>query len=161
MVINTYKELRVYQNAMGGCMDIFEATRSFPEPERFALVDQVRRSSRSVCANLAEAWRRRRYKGAFIAKLSDSESEASETQVWIEIARRCGYLNPERASKLDAMYEQVTAQIVRMIQEPEKWLIRGPATSDRQGESMSPKSSVPGSPAPRLAPTKAGRLRRT
>jgi four helix bundle protein len=124
MVINSYKDLRVFQNAMGACMDIFEQTKAFPGPERFALVDQVRRSSRSVCANLAEAWRRRRYEAAFVAKLCDSESEASETQVWIEIARRCGYFQEEAARRLESSYDQITAQIVRMTQEPQKWLIR-------------------------------------
>jgi hypothetical protein len=77
-----------------------------------------------VCANLAEAWRRRRYEAAFVAKLCDSESEASETQVWIEIARRCGYFQEEVAKRLDTAYDQITAQIVRMTQEPQKWRIR-------------------------------------
>ena len=140
MIINSYKDLRVFQNAMGACMDIFEQTKAFPGPERFALVDQVRRSSRSVCANLAEAWRRRRYEAAFVAKLCDSESEASETQVWIEIARRCGYFQEEVAKRLDTAYDQITAQIVRMTQEPEKWLVR----ESRVKNISAPKASKPG-----------------
>lgn len=79
--INSYRDLRVYQNAMGMAMRIFELTKQFPSEEKYAMVDQIRRSSRSVCANLAEAWRKRRYQAAFIAKLSDAESEACETQV--------------------------------------------------------------------------------
>lgn len=89
--INSYNELRVYQNAMEGAMEIFRITKEFPTEERYSMVDQMRRSSRSVCANIAEAWRKRRYKAAFIAKLSDAESEACETQVWIEFANKCGY----------------------------------------------------------------------
>jgi len=70
---------------------IFESTKSFPLEERFSLVDQIRRSSRSVCTNIAEAWRKRRYEAAFVSKLSDAETEAAETQVWSEVAFRCGY----------------------------------------------------------------------
>jgi len=77
--INSYKELRVYRNAMDAAMRIFELTKAFPPEEKYSMVDQMRRSSRSVCANLAEAWRKRRYKAAFVAKLSDAESEACET----------------------------------------------------------------------------------
>ncbi|MDY6837377.1 MAG: four helix bundle protein [Thermodesulfobacteriota bacterium] len=81
--INSYKELRVFQNAMDAAMKIFEVTKGFPAEERFSMVDQMRRSSRSVCANIGEAWRKRRYKAAFIAKLSDAESEACETQAFL------------------------------------------------------------------------------
>ena len=91
--IGSYKELRVYQNAMDSAMEIFERTRNFPPEEKYSMVDQMGRSSRSVCANIAEAWRKRRYKAAFIAKLSDAESEACETQAWIELAEKCGYLD--------------------------------------------------------------------
>jgi four helix bundle protein len=108
---------------MDAAMEIFEVTRSFPNEERYSMVDQMRRSSRSVCANLAEAWRKRRYKAAFVAKPSDAEAEACETQVWIEFARRCNYITQERTADLDALYERIISQIVRMIQEPEKWII--------------------------------------
>ena len=87
-------------------------------------MDQIRRSSRSVCANLAEAWRKRRYRAAFIAKLSDAESEACETQVWIEFSRRCKYLNDDICNELDADYEQIMGQIVKMIVDADKWLIK-------------------------------------
>lgn len=122
--ISSYKELRVYQNSLQAAMDIFELTKGFPLEERYSLVDQIRRSSRSVCANIAEAWRKRRYKAAFIAKLSDAESEASETQVWIELARKCNYINAEKKEEIDAAYEQILAQLVRMIAEADKWLIK-------------------------------------
>ena len=122
--IETYKDLRVFQNAMDSAMKIFHLTKTFPGEERFSMVDQMRRSSRSVCANIGEGWRKRRYRAAFIAKLSDAESEACETQVWTEFARRCGYIGKETCSELDAAYEHIMAQIVKMIIEPDKWLIR-------------------------------------
>jgi four helix bundle protein len=122
--INSYKELRVFQNGMDAAMKIFEITKRFPAEEKYSMVDQMRRSSRSVCANLAESWRKRRYKAAFIAKLSDAESEACETQVWIEFARRCEYLSLEVCNELDTIYEQIMGQIVTMISKADKWLIK-------------------------------------
>jgi four helix bundle protein len=88
--IRSFKELRVWQNAMDLAMRVFELTKKFPVEERYSLTDQVRRSSRSVASNTAEAWRKRRYPAAFVAKLNDSEGEGAETQTWIEFARRCG-----------------------------------------------------------------------
>lgn len=122
--INSYKDLRVYQIAMEMAMEIFHLTKNFPPEEKFSLVDQVRRSSRSVCTNLGEGWRKRRYQAAFIAKLSDAESEACETQVWVEIARRCEYIDMNTAEKLDQTYDHIMAQLVKMIDNPEKWLIK-------------------------------------
>lgn len=122
--IKHYRELNVYQNAMNHLMQIFELTKSFPSEEKYSLTDQIRRSSRSVCANLAEAWRKRRYQAAFIAKLSDAETEAAETQVHAEIAFRSGYLTEARFKEVDKAYDQILAQIVKMIDQPEKWLIR-------------------------------------
>jgi four helix bundle protein len=122
--INSYKGMRVYRNAMEAPMKIFEITQTFPPEEKYSMVDQIRRSSRSVCANLAEAWRKRRYKAAFVAKLSDAESEACETQVWIEFALRCGYIDQKSSDSLDDAYEQIIGQLVKMIQDADKWLIR-------------------------------------
>lgn len=122
--INSYKDLRVYQNAMNAAMQIFELTKSFPSEEKYSMVDQMRRSSRSVCANLAEAWRKRRYKAAFVAKLSDAESEACETQVWIEFACHCVYIDDSLASELDQNYGRIISQIITMIGDADKWLIK-------------------------------------
>jgi four helix bundle protein len=122
--IESYKHLRVYQHAFDAAMKIFEVTRSFPSSEKFSLVDQARRSSRSVCANVAEAWRKRRYKAAFIAKLSDAESEAAETQVWIDFAAQCQYINKKMQNELSAVYDTILAQLVKMIDEADKWLIK-------------------------------------
>jgi len=122
--INSYKELKVYQKAMDLAMEIFQLTKTFPNEEKYSLVDQIHRSSRSVCNNIAEAWRKRRYKAAFIAKLSDAETEACETQVSLEFSLRCEYLQREMTDKLDKEYDQVLAQIVSMISGADKWLIR-------------------------------------
>jgi len=122
--INSYKELHVYQNAINAAMQIFEFTKRLPIEEIYSLADQIRRSSRSVCANIGEAWRKRRYKAAFIAKLSDAETEASEVQVWLEFAYRCDYIDAATKENMDTAYDQIIGQIVRMIAESHKWLIR-------------------------------------
>ena len=121
--IESYKDLRVFQNAMDAAMRIFELTKDFPPEEKYSMVDQMRRSSRSVCTNIGEAWRKRRYRAAFIAKLNDSESEACETQVWVEFARRCEYLDDETCQELDATYDEIMGQLVRMVIDADKWLI--------------------------------------
>ncbi len=123
MFATHYRELEVYQNARGLALNIFEMTKQFPPEERYSMIDQMRRSSRSVCANLAEAWRKRRYKAAFISKLSDSETEASETQVWMELAVDCGYLSKSEAAMLDDQYDKVIAQLTTMINHADSWLI--------------------------------------
>jgi four helix bundle protein len=92
MKIRTHKELEVWQRAMDLAMEVFAISKSFPSEERYSLTDQIRRSSRSVPANISEAWRKRRYAAAFVSKLNDAEGEAAETQTHLEIARRCGYL---------------------------------------------------------------------
>jgi len=122
--IRSYKDLRVYQNAVEAAMKIFEITKSFPVEEKYSLVDQIRRSSRSVCTNIAEAWRKRRYKAAFVAKMNDAESEAAETQVWLEFATKCNYMQVSIASEIESTYDQIIGQIVRMIEESEKWILK-------------------------------------
>lgn len=122
--IATYKELRVYKNAMDAGMEIFRLSQTFPVEERYSLTDQIRRSSRSVCANLAEAWRKRRYSAHFVSKLSDAESEAEEVRVWLEFANRCGYLDAVTTLRLDDAYDKIVAQLVKMIDDPEHWIIK-------------------------------------
>ncbi|MCX5803858.1 MAG: four helix bundle protein [Proteobacteria bacterium] len=122
--VTNYRELKVYQNAMDTAMEVFQFTKTFPQEEKYSMTDQIRRSSRSVCANIAEAWRKRRYKAAFIAKLSDAESEACETQVWIEFAYKCGFIDKRLKDKLDDTYEHIISQLVIMIGESEKWMIK-------------------------------------
>lgn len=122
--IRTFRELKVWQRAMDVAVRIFEMTKRWPAEERYSLTDQIRRSSRSVPANIAEAWRKRRYPAAFVSKLNDSEGEAAETQTHIEIARRCHYLTDPDAKSLDDIYEDILAMLVVMAANPDKWTIR-------------------------------------
>ncbi len=122
--VKDYKELRVYGNAIEATMELFEITKTFPYEERYSMVDQARRSSRSVCANLAEAWMKRRYKAAFIAKLNDSISEAAETKVWAELAERCGYIKPEIREDLERRYTEIIGQLITMINDADAWLVK-------------------------------------
>jgi four helix bundle protein len=121
--IRHFRDLDVYQNAFETGLRVYELSKKFPNEERYALTDQIRRSSRSVCANIAEAWRKRRYTAAFVSKLSDSEGEAAETQVHIEFAFRHGYINNAEFGAVDNAYEHILGQLVRMIDHPEKWVI--------------------------------------
>jgi four helix bundle protein len=122
--IRNHYELEVYQMGFEAAMRIFEVTKGFPKEERYSLVDQTRRSSRAVCANVAEAWRRRRYEAAFVCRLNDSEAEAAETQTWLEFAVKCGYLDPAIARELHQAYDNVLGKLVTMIRHPEQWVIR-------------------------------------
>ena len=109
---------------MEAAMEIFEMTKTFPADERFSMVDQMRRSSRSVCSSIAEAWRKRRYRAHFISKLTDSESEAEETRVWLEFAYRCRYISQENFDRLDGVYDLILGQLVKMEDNPDQWIIR-------------------------------------
>ena len=122
--IRSYKELRVYQAAMDAAMEIFELSKLFPPEEKYSLTDQIRRSSRSVCANIGEAWRKRRYPAHFVSKMSDSEGEAEETRVWLEFADRCKYMSHEDACRLDGVYDSILAQLVNMIINKDDWIIK-------------------------------------
>ena len=121
--IRSYKELCVYQAAMDAAMRIFELSKTFPPEERYSLTDQMRRCSRSVCTNIGEAWRKRRYPAHFVSKMSDSEGEAEETRVWIEFADRCKYITHEEAVSLDQTYDDILAQLVNMIVNKDDWII--------------------------------------
>jgi four helix bundle protein len=123
--IKSHRDLDVYQRAFDAATELFELSRTFPKEETYSLTDQIRRSSRSVCANLAEAWRKRRYPAAFQSKLSDSDSEAGETQVWIEFAVKCGYLVRDKGAKLYRAYDRILATLVGMINHPESWTLPG------------------------------------
>ena len=121
--IKKHNELNVYQLSFVSGMEIFNLSKKFPKEEKYSLTDQIRRSSRSVSANIAEAWRKRRYEKAFVAKLSDSESEAAETQVWIEYALACDYLDKSNYDALIDKYDHIISMLVNMIRNPEKWKI--------------------------------------
>ncbi|MEH2367813.1 four helix bundle protein [Nostoc sp.] len=129
--IKNHQDLKVYQMAFDAAMKIFELSKKFPVEERYSLTDQIRRSSRSVCANLAEAWRKRRYEAAFVAKLNDSvrgacrrQAEAAETQTWIEFAVKCNYLDVELGRELYGIYNRILGGLVNMITDPSPWLMK-------------------------------------
>lgn len=132
-VVRHYRELRVYQRAFEAAMRIFELSKAFPKEERWALTDQIRRSSRSVCAGIAEAWRKRRYVAHFISKLSDADAEASETQAWLDFAWRCGYIATENHANLYDDYEAVCAGLVNMMASPDAWC--GPSSLAREEQA--------------------------
>ena len=121
MKIRSHKELNVFKTSFDLALQIHQLSKGFPQEKRYSLTDQVRRSSRSVSTNIAEAFRKRRYPKSFISKLSDSEGEAAETQVWLSFAVAFGYLDDMKMQELDEQYEQLERQIITMILSPEKW----------------------------------------
>jgi four helix bundle protein len=130
--IKHFRDLNVYQGGKALVMEIFEVSKSFPVEERYALTDQVRRSCRSICANLAEAWRKRRYRAAFVSKLNDAETEASETQVHIEIAFWHRYIDQKTFEALDDACDKIIAQLVKMIDQADKWVIKAHSKAPRR-----------------------------
>ena len=125
--ISVHRDLEVYDKAFDAAMQIFDLSKSFPKEETYSLTDQIRRSSRSVCANLAEAWRKRRYERSFVSKLCDSEGEAAETQVWLQFAVRCEYMDRDQAAELYQTYDSILRTLVGMINHPEAWILPGKA----------------------------------
>ena len=112
--IKNARGLDVYKMAFEAAMEIFQFTKKFPQEEKYSLVDQIRRSSRSVCSNLAEAWRKRRYIAVFKNKLTDAMQEASETQTWLEFCHACGSINLNAFNSLDQKYEHILAMLNSM-----------------------------------------------
>jgi four helix bundle protein len=121
--IVSHCDLEVYRKAFDVSMKIFTLSKQFPKAETYSLIDQIRRSSRSVYANLAEAWRKRRYEASFVCKLTDAEGEAAETQTWIQYAVRCGYLDRNIGADLFRAYEEILRLLVAMINKTESWVI--------------------------------------
>ena len=146
MKIQEHPDLEVYRKAFDGAMLIFEVTKKFPKEEAYSLTDQIRRSSRSVCANLAEAWRKRRYKAAFVSKLSDAEGEAAATQVWLQFAVSSGYLEREGSASLYQTYDEIIRMLVSMINKPQFWVISRMRFSGLRLCAMSPGLPVSLSP---------------
>jgi four helix bundle protein len=122
-MIRSHEELEAFKLAFKAAMEIFGVSKHFPLEETYSLTDQIRRSSRSVCANIAEAWPKRRYEAAFISKLNDAESEAAETQVWIAFALECGYLPSSAAIDLNQTYDFAIGKLVLMIANPRPFLL--------------------------------------
>ena len=119
--IRYFRDLEVYQRAFKAAMEIYELTKHFPSDERYSMVDQMRRSSRSVCANLAEGWRKRRYSAVFKNKITDAMQEASETQCWLEFACSCLYVVSEVFHRMDSEYEQIIGMLSSMEKKSDKF----------------------------------------
>ncbi|MFN8007569.1 MAG: four helix bundle protein [Terriglobia bacterium] len=121
--IVSHRDLQVYNKSFEAALRVHSATKLFPNEEMYSLTDQLRRSSRSVRANLAEAWRKRRYEAAFISKLNDVEAEAAETQTWIEFAVSLNYLSKEAGANLQNTYEEIICTIIGMISHSKSWVL--------------------------------------
>jgi four helix bundle protein len=123
-IVRKYKDLKVFQLSFEAGMEVFKLSKKFPIEERYSLTDQIRRSSRSVSGNIAEAWRKRRYPKSFVAKLTDSEGEAAETQVWLDYALECKYIETDEYLTLYDKYEHILAMLTNMSTQPEKWTFK-------------------------------------
>jgi four helix bundle protein len=148
MMVKHFRELRVYRAALAAATEIFQLTKAWPKEERYAMTDQIRRSSRSISANIAEAWRKRRYTPHFTTKLSDADAEAAETQAWLDHAKSCDYLTAEQHAKFDAMYDEIAGGLVSMMDSAEQWcgpsILREP--SGVYGENTTPTLPHPHTP---------------
>jgi four helix bundle protein len=116
-----HRDLKVYRLAYDVAMRVFKESNAFPQEERYSLTSQIRRSSRSVAANIAEGFRKRQYPNMFVSKLADSDAEATETQVWFDFARDCGYLSTEHHDELITQYEEIGRMLHAMIDHPESF----------------------------------------
>lgn len=116
-----FRDLNVYRLAFKLAMEVFYESRKFPLEERYSLTDQIRRSSRSVTANIGEGYRKKHYPKMFVSKLADADGEATETQVWLDFAYACGYLSENRQLELKTGYEEVGRMLGGMIAHPEKF----------------------------------------
>ena len=121
MTTNNYADLQAYQLAFAAAMRIYRLSRVFPAEEKYSLIDQTRRSSRSVCANIAEGYRKRSYIKLFVLKLADSDGECSETQVWLDFSYECQYLDQATTDKLVKSYDEILYMAIEMKLHPEKW----------------------------------------
>jgi four helix bundle protein len=129
-LVRHYKDLRVYQLGFEAAMRVFRLSKNWPLDERFALTSQIRNSSRSVCGSIAEAWRKRRYPNHFVSKLSDADSEAAETQNWLDFARECEYLSETDHAELWVAYDKIAQGLVLMMTGPATWC--GPSSLVRE-----------------------------
>ncbi|ANF50207.1 four helix bundle protein [Chryseobacterium glaciei] len=120
-IIKFHQDLKVFQKSVDVAMIIYELSKSFPKEEFYSLTDQIRRSSRSVSANISEAWGKRKYEKSFVAKLTDSEGEARETQTWLLFALKCNYINEEQFNNLNNQYNQIIGMLVNMMSQSQSW----------------------------------------
>ena len=122
-IIRTHKELEVYKLAFHVAVEIYKISKMFPAEEKYSLTDQIRRSSRSVCSNISEAFRKRRYPKSFISKLSDSEGEAAETQVWLDFSESFSYIDKKTHDDLYDKYDHIIAMLINISNNPDKWTV--------------------------------------
>jgi four helix bundle protein len=122
--IKSVRDLDVYKKAFAAAMEIYQISKVFPPEERFSMTDQIRRASRSVCSNLAEAWRKRRYRAVFINKLTDAQQEASETQTWLDFCVACNYINKQTFERLDQEYENILGMLNSMEIKADKFCFK-------------------------------------
>ena len=120
-IIKFHQDLKVYQKSFDAAMEIYELSKTLPKEERYSLTDQIRRSSRSVSANISEAWGKRKYEKSFVAKLTDSEGEARETQTWLQFSLACKYINEEQFNNLNIQYNQIIGMLVIMMNQSKNW----------------------------------------
>ncbi|MFZ3199798.1 MAG: four helix bundle protein [Candidatus Acidiferrales bacterium] len=137
-----FRELRVYKLAYRMAMEIFRRSRIFPDEERYSLTSQIRRSSRSVAANIAEGYRKRQYSAMFSSKLADADAEATETGVWLDFARDCGYITPETHSELAAAYDEIGRMLHVMIAAPGKFVPRSAVVTTKPENYNDSKASA-------------------
>jgi four helix bundle protein len=128
--IKFHQDLKVFQKSFETAQVIYELSKFFPKEELYSLTNQVRRSSRSVTANISEAWGKRKYEKSFIAKLTDSEGEARETQTWLQFAFACNYINEEQYENLHKQYNQIIGMLVNMMSQSEKWCSFSPVNKE-------------------------------
>ena len=141
-MVKHFRELRVYRQSFEAAMTIYEVSKTWPSEERYSLTDQIRRASRSVSANIAEAWRKRRYERHFVSKLSDADTEAAETQGWLDYAVSCKYIDREQYELLNKRYEAISGGLVKMMAQAKQWC--GPSQLIREDEaSYEAPSSIP------------------
>lgn len=120
-VIQSYRDLRVFKIAFDSAMKIYAFSKMWPREEKYSLTDQIRRASRSVCGNIAEAWRKRSYPLHFVSKLSDADAEGAETEVWLDFALRCGYIPESDHKELRDHYDHIGGMLRIMMNNPGKW----------------------------------------
>ena len=142
MKLASAKDLDVYQAAFRLATDVFRVSGGFPPQERYSLTDQVRRSSRSVCANLREAWAKRRYPAHFVSKLSDCDGENAETDTWLDFAAAAGYLDAAVHGRLSDQCAAVGRMLGQMLKCPEAFILRPSADGSRRTEDRSRTSEV-------------------
>ena len=121
--VGSFRDLIVFQKAYKLAMEIFEISKSFPKEEKYSLTDQIRRSSRSVTACIAESWAKRRYEKSFVNKLTDSLGEEYETEVWLDYSKDCKYIQKETQERVLSEYDEVRKMLISMINHPEKWCL--------------------------------------